>query len=377
MQRGLGVKWRLLADRNADPALGLATDAALAQCSAPARLPILRLYTYKPCALIGRFQQLEDEVQVEYCQAQGIPFNRRPSGGGSIIMGPDQLGIALAVPGGSAFAKSRSADMLAHCARGLVKALAGLGIDAQVHGKNDLAAAGRKIAGLGLYRTQHGNVLFHASLLLDIDIPFMLHVLRVDLPQSAESHCELVGRRISTVRSESCASMQMPALIDRVAAGYCEEFGVELERSDIKPEELAMAQKLCEEQYSTSKWIEQTPVKTHDQVGKFKLRTLGGTIDVRAIVAGETVKSVMVGGSFIASDNAVFDLESSLRWHARDVSRLRHTVFDSYQRNADAWNQLNAQEIADAVAGAVEQCSEARPYRIRGTCFANRDGENA
>ncbi|MBK6622609.1 MAG: lipoate--protein ligase family protein [Saprospirales bacterium] len=57
----------------------------------------LRLYTYRDhCALVGRFQNIHAELDLEACMNSGIDFGRRLTGGGAIIMGNEQLGICLA-----------------------------------------------------------------------------------------------------------------------------------------------------------------------------------------------------------------------------------------------------------------------------------------
>ena len=61
--------------------------------------PTLRLYTYAShAALVGRYQTLDAEVDLEACAATGTAVSRRPTGGGAIVMGRDQLGVALVLP---------------------------------------------------------------------------------------------------------------------------------------------------------------------------------------------------------------------------------------------------------------------------------------
>ena len=84
--------WRYIKNDNVTASAGLAADEVLANCSgAGTSLPTLRLYTYQPCALVGRFQTIENELNLNYCVENKIPVNRRPTGGGAIIMGQDQL----------------------------------------------------------------------------------------------------------------------------------------------------------------------------------------------------------------------------------------------------------------------------------------------
>ena len=93
--------WRLLGDDGAGAAAGLATDEALmfehGRGAEPSCEAALRLYTYRShCALVGRFQSLEDEIDLDAAAALGIEVGRRPTGGGAIIMGEGQLGVAVA-----------------------------------------------------------------------------------------------------------------------------------------------------------------------------------------------------------------------------------------------------------------------------------------
>ncbi|MHB8342313.1 MAG: lipoate--protein ligase family protein, partial [Mycobacteriales bacterium] len=91
--------WRLLTHEEVGAAEGLALDEALLagyHRDAPERPPTLRLYTYRAsAALVGRFQDLEAEVDLEACRRDGAEVGRRLTGGGAIVMGPAQLGVAL------------------------------------------------------------------------------------------------------------------------------------------------------------------------------------------------------------------------------------------------------------------------------------------
>jgi lipoate-protein ligase A len=95
------MNWRIIYEDQVDAAYGLAADEHLADSVGELKSPpTLRLYTYKStCALCGRFQNIRNEIDIGFCEANGISLNRRPTGGGSIIMGKDQLGIALVIPG--------------------------------------------------------------------------------------------------------------------------------------------------------------------------------------------------------------------------------------------------------------------------------------
>ena len=91
------MQWRYLCEDRVSDSFGLAADEAMAlRVGENLSSPVLRLYTYRSCsALVGRFQRIENELNLDFCREQKMSVNRRPTGGGAILMGEDQLGVAL------------------------------------------------------------------------------------------------------------------------------------------------------------------------------------------------------------------------------------------------------------------------------------------
>jgi len=143
--------WRLITDDAVTASFGLAADEWMAQHQTPERRPMLRLYTYRShCALVGRFQHVDTEVDRAFCAAHGIDVCRRPTGGGAILMGEDQLGIALTLPDpGEGGGVPPLRDRLGPFAQAVVEGLRALGVVAAFAGKNDVEVRGRKMPGSG------------------------------------------------------------------------------------------------------------------------------------------------------------------------------------------------------------------------------------
>ena len=88
--------WRYFPEDRVSDYFGLAADETMAlRVGKNQSLPILRLYTYRSnSALVGRFQRIENELNLNFCETQCISVNRRLTGGGAILLGEDQLGAA-------------------------------------------------------------------------------------------------------------------------------------------------------------------------------------------------------------------------------------------------------------------------------------------
>lgn len=359
--------WRRIDDDRATAASGLAVDEALARCAT--KTTTLRLYTYAShCALVGRFQAVEHEVDVEACARRGVAINRRPTGGGAILMGADQLGVALACPARDGGRPVHARDAMRRFSAGVVTGLAGLGVEAAFRGKNDVAVDGRKIAGLGLCRTDRGGLLFHASILVDLDVARMLDVLRTPFPTITSREVALVGRRIATVRGVRHDRIAVDTVRDAIADGFGRAFDVRLETGELDATERDTAATLEHDRYATDAWLHQR-TDVSDGVGRASVRTPVGTIAVRLASAGRLAKAVHVDGDFLACDAAIADLEGRLRWHALDRDALVQTVDDVYARWGADLSGVPADALVDAVLAAAER-AEPATYG----CFVNPEG---
>ena len=381
------MQWRLITDDEVTASFGLAADEALAQrVGVGDSIATLRLYTYRShCALVGRFQNVENEVRLPYCKANGITVNRRPTGGGAIIMGTDQLGVALTIPGrgddplgltAQDDAYSHARELMSTFSEGLVSGLNQLGVQASFRRKNDIEVNGKKLVGLGVYRASTGGLLFHASLLVDLDIALMLSVLNTPFEKLSDKEITTVAGRITTVRREMNSQIELDHVRKEIARGFSASLGVELVRGEFTSDELQTISVLEKDRYLSDKWVYQTS-SVADTFGSSKVKTPAGLIDVRVTMAGPTIKAAFIGGDFFAAETAVADLEESLRWHSSQPDKVAATLREAYQRQSSEFNEIQADSLIEAVqkavarARAAESQMRADPYG----CYVNPEGQ--
>jgi lipoate-protein ligase A len=332
----------------------------------PARPATLRLYTYRThCALIGRYQNLAAEVDLDACQQTGTEVSRRPTGGGAIIMGEGQLGVALVQP---APAGLRPREIIEQLSAALVAGLARLGITAEFRGKNDLEVGGRKIAGLGLYLDQAGAMLFHASVLADLDIPFMLRVLRIPAAKLADKAAAAVAERITTVTEQTGRPSNGAALREAIGAGFASTFGAALESGTPDPAELSLAAALVADRYRAQSWLADRSVAA-DGSGSALLKTPAGLARIYLTSHGDLVKSAIVVGDFNELPAPVIQLESALRWR-----RLAEPAVGAAVERSGAADALGvpSPDLVAAILHAGRQARErvaAAPVRSAGSCY--------
>ena len=371
--------WRYINNDNVTASAGLATDEVLAnRTGAGTSQHTLRLYTYQPCALVGRFQIIENELNLDYCAQHKIPVNRRPTGGGAIIMGEDQLGVALAIPGKADETYAHVRERMTQFSQGIISGLSTLGIHVEFRRKNDLEVNGKKIAGLGLHKTDTGGLLFHASLLVGLDVPYMLNVLKIPFEKITDKEISAVSERTTTVRLESNTSLTIDEVRNIIFNGYRDAFQLNIRKGDFTKSELNEVHQLEKNKYMDNDWIFQT-TDVPDAMGKTLVKTPGGLLDIRLVLAGEMIKSVYIRGDFFTSEHAIADLEQSLRWHSSNENTMSGTLSKVYERWSDDLTNLPMDSLLNALNTAIQEAKRtsrkglADPYG----CFVTPGGTHA
>jgi lipoate-protein ligase A len=370
--------WRLLEHDDVGAGAGLALDEAMlagyARDGDPAWAPTLRLYTYRShCALVGRYQHLDAEVDLDACRRTGTGFSRRPTGGGAIVMGSGQLGVAVAT---RAPADQNPRELLGRYAEGIVAGLAELGIEATFAGKNDLTVNRRKIAGLGLYLEPGGGLLFHSSVLADLDIPFMLEVLNIPAAKLGDKAVAAVSERITTVSRETGRTVGGADIRSVIATGFAKALGVDLQAGTVTLAEEARAAELETERYGNDAWChEHSPQPDATATSVFK--TPEGLVRCYLALHGPTIKSALFAGDFNTVPEPLARFEASLRWARLEEATLERLAATSCPDGTGLG--VPPSDLVKAVLAAGERAAQssrtslAAPVRPSGSCYFPED----
>jgi lipoate-protein ligase A len=364
---------RYLSEDGVTASLGLAADEVVTRRQGTGASPAtVRLYTYRShAALVGRFQRAASEVRADYCRERGIAVNRRPTGGGAILMGADQLGVAVMTPRGDRERSyDRTRELFQRFSAGLVEALRGLGIPAEYRRKNDLEVRGRKIAGLGLYFDRSGGLLFHASLLVDLDIPLMLAVLNTPFEKISDKEIATVADRITTIRRECGRAVTVDEVRQLVRDGYARTLGVELVAGELAADELVEISALERERYATAAWLEREPAVA-DATGSATLKTPGGLLSAHLTLAGDVIKAVYFTGDFFCDERVVLELERALRWHAADPDRIVKTLAALRASDGLGLPGIPPEDVGRVVGRAVDAARRLEQAAVAKGCFVN------
>src|SRR5574341_2450059 len=129
-----------------------------------------------PYVCIGYHQELEKEVDLDYCRAEKLPVFRREIGGGAVYLDKGQVFTQWI------FQQGRLPALLDERFELYIRPLVGtyqsLGINANFRPVNDIHVEGRKIGGTGAAQIGQADVVV-GSLMFDFNFELMARVLKV------------------------------------------------------------------------------------------------------------------------------------------------------------------------------------------------------
>lgn len=133
-------------------------------------LDVFMLWRNSPSVIIGRFQDMDSEVDTDFARAHGINVVRRNSGGGAVYHDLGNVNYSFILGDDRRLT-------LEHFSRIIMDILSGMGVKGLDFRHNDILAGGLKISGGAQYH-HDGRILHHGTLLFDSNLGIIPQVLR-------------------------------------------------------------------------------------------------------------------------------------------------------------------------------------------------------
>lgn len=249
--------WELIHAKSVSPRMHLALDEVLtAEVGAGRRGPTLRIWEWDESAVVlGSFQSVKNEVDLEQAAAHGFDVVRRVSGGGAMLMGSGQIiTYSLYVP--AELVKGMTfADSYAYLDDWVLTALRSLGIEASYQPLNDITSPSGKIGGAAQKRLGNGAVLHHVTMSYDMDGELMAKVLRIGREKLSDKGTKSAAKRVDPLRSQT--GLSRAEIIERMKATFV---GLtDAVPGDITPEEYTAAEALVASKFGTDAWLNRVP----------------------------------------------------------------------------------------------------------------------
>ena len=257
------------------------------------RLPetVFLFWRTTPTLMVGKYQNVLEEINKPYADEHGIHLVRRMSGGGTIYtdMGGWQFTFIQHKEAGEIEFSQYIAPV--------IDALREMGVNAAFNGCNDLTIDGKKFSGNAQYRL--GDcIVHHGSLLFDTDIEQMVASTTVDSYKITSKSIKSVRDRVTNISEHLPSPMDAETfketMVRHIMNGSTAAYTV-------TPEDDARIREIAGEQFrSWERIFGRNPKFTIDRIGRFA----GGKIQFKLDVQKGIIREAAVYGDFFSTLDA-------------------------------------------------------------------------
>jgi lipoate-protein ligase A len=308
----------------------------------------------KPYVCIGFHQELEKEVDVEYCHKHRLPIVRREVGGGAVYLDKNQVFIQWVFH--CDVLPRDINERFALYVKPLIETYHVLGIPANYRPINDIHVEGKKIGGTGAAQMGMAEVVV-GSLMFDFNPEVMSQVLKVSSEKMRDKISQSLKEYMTTITRQLGSTPDLNATIKIYLEQAQATLGQPFVNDKPTPRELVLAEEL-DKKFATDEWLyqkgslQQSGVKIHQgiNVREVALKTSGGLVRVTARLYDGRIDDVTLSGDFTMLPKfATGMLEQALHGTALEVNAIRTLIEDTYRNSSIQSPGLTTGDLTNAI----------------------------
>ncbi|WLV25519.1 lipoate--protein ligase [Aciduricibacillus chroicocephali] len=250
----------------------------------------LLFYINEPSIIIGRNQNTIEEINTDYVDSKGIKVVRRLSGGGAVYHDLGNLNFSfITQDDGDSF------HNFAKFTKPVVEALQSIGVPAELKGRNDLLADGRKISGNAQFATK-GRMFSHGTLMFDSEIEHVVSALNVKKEKIESKGIKSIRSRVVNISEFLEEKMTMQEFKELILRHIFDVEKVEdVPQYVLTEEDWKNVNAIADERYRNWDWnFGKSPAFNKQASHKFP----SGLVDVRLDVKRGIIENCKIYGDF-------------------------------------------------------------------------------
>ncbi|OIK10108.1 lipoate--protein ligase [Bacillus sp. MUM 116] len=273
----------------------------------------LLFYINQPSIIIGKNQNSIEEINTEYVEKNGIIVVRRLSGGGAVYHDLGNLNFSfITKDDGESFHNFRKFT------EPVVEALKQLGVNAELSGRNDLLAEGRKISGNAQFSTR-GRMFSHGTLLFNSEMDHVVSALKVKKEKIESKGIKSIRSRVANISdflTEKITIEEFRSLILTYIFGGKENISEYVLTDD----DWKKIHQLSKDRYQNWEW-------NYGKSPKFNLQNSNrfpvGSIDVRLEVTKGMIENCKIYGDFfgVGDVSKIEGMLKNIRYEKSEIEK--------------------------------------------------------
>ncbi|WP_372840370.1 biotin/lipoate A/B protein ligase family protein [Phaeovulum sp.] len=334
----------------------------LAEAMTPDSDPVLSLVSPStPYVCVGMHQDINKEVDREFCASRNLPIYRRHVGGGAVYLDENQLFTHFVFPAGKA--PQRAAELYPLFIEPVVRTYREMGINANYRPVNDIQVEGRKIGGTGAASIGNATVMV-GSFMIDFDTETMSKCLKVPSEKFRDKLRQTLDDYMTTMVKQLGEKPDRGAL-KSVFLRHCSDvLNVEPVIDQPTPAELAAIAR-AEAELSDPEWTEVqhrklvalgVKIAANTHLTEAAHKAPGGLIRVSLLDAEGSVADLVLSGDFTClPPEGVDQLAAALKGTALEPAALQAAADAAIARLGLDLPGVTGADIATAIGAAQQQ----------------------
>ena len=357
-------RWRLVDLGKAEPLMAQTFYEAVASEVDRGRSAntILLVQPSKPYVCVGFHQELEREVDVDYCRREDLAVIRRSQGGGATYLNGDQVFYQVVARRGSGVIPASVEDVFKRLLAVTVYVYRSLGLPAEYKALNDVVVCGRKISGNGAGSFGDHTIILVGNIILDLEYASMARVLKVPSEKFRDKLAKSMEEWVTSLRKELGQAPPVDEVKRLLAEGYEQVLGVKLEASRPTEAERALWKSEVKPRHLSREWLHMSELGHEALLAGRAVKVTGNVrlveaehkarklIRVRVELIGRKINDVILSGDFFAlPETAVEELESRLKGMTLDREEVLAAIWKFYRDSGVETPGILPEDFADAV----------------------------
>ncbi|MGB1018707.1 MAG: lipoate--protein ligase family protein [Chitinophagales bacterium] len=235
---------KLIISNSTNPYYNLAIEEWAVRNLDTSECDYLFLYQNKDCVVVGRNQNVFQEVNLRFCKANNIQICRRVSGGGTVFHDLENLNWTFI----SKFELNKVNNYKIF-AEPIINVLKKLGLDAKLNERNAIMVGETKVSGQAQF-TNRKNILSHGTLLINSDTKKLNHSITLKNKKVTSKASPSVRSTVKTIVDLLNDEISIKYVSDLILKECAASSLVDIENTPIQ-EKI----KTLEATYQTNKWL--------------------------------------------------------------------------------------------------------------------------
>ena len=308
-----------------------------------------------PYVCIGFHQDLEKEIDLDYCRAHNLPVLRREVGGGAVYLDGGQMFVHFI------FHREDLPRQVEELYRlfisPLVQTYRDFGIDAQHRPLNDIVVGARKIGGTGIAAIG-GAMVIAGSVMFEFDTRTMASALRVSSEKMRDKLYQGLEDYMTTMTRELGQAPPRADVKAALLSNLQRTLGVAIEPDALTKAELQQMRRL-NRRFASVRWLSQkggmarrgVTIRAGVTVAEAEYKAPGGLIRVTARLRDGAIDDVSISGDFTFHPAPLLgQLEDALRGSPVDERGLAAKVAAFYAETGVQAPGLSPDDVAHALS---------------------------